>query len=59
MMDAYARAVKLGETDKNPDLPKWKERLTQIYKFVKKSENGLPEYISQITATPMPDPAKF
>lgn len=59
MMDAYARAVKLGETDKNPDLPKWKERLTQIYKFVKKSETGLSEYISQVNTTLMPDPAKF
>ncbi len=59
MLDAYARAVKRGETDKNPDAVAWKQRLTQIYKFTKKTENGLPEYINQVIATPMPDPSKW
>ncbi len=59
MMDAYARAVKLGEADKNPDQPQWKQRLTQVYKFARKSEAGLTEYINQVITTPMPDPGKF
>ncbi len=58
MMDAYARAVKKAETDKNPDAPQWKQRLTTVYKFIKKSEDGLHAYIDQVNTTPMPDPSK-
>jgi hypothetical protein len=59
MMDAYARAVKLSETDKNRDAAQWKQRLTVVYKFAKKTESGLNEYVNQIITTPMPDPGKF
>jgi hypothetical protein len=59
MLDGYARAVKMAEGDKNPDAAQWKQRLAQIYKFVKKTDSGLTEYINQVAATPMPDPAKI
>ena len=59
MMDAYARAVKRGSVDKNPNVEIWKQRLTQVYTFVKKSDKGLSEYIDQTDATPMPDPGKY
>jgi small-conductance mechanosensitive channel len=55
MIDAYARAVKLAETDKNPNAANWKTRLTQIYKFRKQSETGLTEYINNIFNMPMPE----
>ncbi len=58
MMDAYARAVKRAETDKNADAVQWKLRLAQIYKFTRKTEDGLPEYINQVVTTPMRDPGK-
>ena len=58
MLDAYARAVKHAETDKNPDLPQWTQRLTQVYKFAKGSDTGLTEYIDKVNALPMPDPSK-
>lgn len=59
MMDAYARAYKKGEAEKNPNAAQWKDRLTQIYKFTKKTEEGLPEYIKYVITTPLPDPSKF
>ncbi|HQZ96251.1 MAG TPA: hypothetical protein PLP21_08010 [Pyrinomonadaceae bacterium] len=59
MMDAYARAFKKGEAEKNPNAAQWKERLTQVYKFSKKTEEGLPEFIKFAVLSPMPDPAKF
>ena len=58
MLDAYARAVKHAETDKNPDLALWTQRLTQVYKFAKGNETGLTEYIDKVNALPMPDPSK-
>lgn len=59
MMDAYARAVKRGEAEKNPNAPQWRQRLTEVYKFRNKSDDGLAEYIKVADNTPLPDPAKF
>lgn len=59
MMDAYARAYKKGEAEKNPNAGQWKDRLTQIYKFTKKTEEGLPEFITYVLTKPLPDPSKF
>ncbi len=59
MMDAYARAYKKGEAEKNPNAAQWKDRLTQVYKYTKKTEEGLPEFINYVVNTPLPDPSKF
>lgn len=59
MMDAYARTVKMAEAEKNPGLEVWKGRLTQVYKFRKKSDGALPEYITYINTMPLPDPTAF
>ncbi|MFT3744205.1 MAG: hypothetical protein QM785_07915 [Pyrinomonadaceae bacterium] len=59
MLDAYIRAFKKGEVEKNPNAASWKDRLTQVYKFSKKTEEGLPEFIKFVSLSPMPDPAKF
>ena len=59
MMDAYARAYKKGEAEKNPNAAQWKDRLTQVYKFSKKTDSGLPEFITYVLTTPLPDPTKF
>ncbi len=59
MMDAYARAVKHGETEKNPNAPQWRKRLTEVYKFRNKTDDGLAEYIKVADNTPLPDPGKF
>ena len=59
MMDGYARAFTRGEAEKNPNAAQWKDRLTQVYKFSKKTEEGLAEFIKFVVLSPMPDPAKF
>ena len=59
MMDAYARAFKRGEAEKNPSAVQWKQRLAQVYKFRKNTDAGLTEYINYITTTALPAPAKF
>ena len=56
MLDAYARAIKFGEVEKNPNEDVWKKRFTDIYKFRKQSEAGLSEYLEKVPDTPLPDP---
>lgn len=55
MLDAYARTIKFAEPG-NPTRNNWKQRFTQIYTFVNQNENGLEDYINNITSKPMPDP---
>lgn len=57
MIDAYARAVKLAETENNPAKEGWKTRLTEIYKYRKQSDAGLNELLASVLNTPLPDPA--
>ena len=59
MMDAYARAVKRGEAEKNPNAPQWRQRLVEVYKFRNKSDAGLDAYIDVANNSPLPDPSKF
>lgn len=59
MMDAYARAYKLGEAEKNPAVTTWKQRLAQIYQYRKKTDAGLDSYITYIVSTPFADPGSF
>lgn len=56
MLDAYARAIKLGETEKSPNTDAWKKRFTDIYKFRHQNETGMSEYLGKISVTPLPDP---
>jgi transcription initiation factor TFIIIB Brf1 subunit/transcription initiation factor TFIIB len=56
MLDAYARAVKLAETETNPLKDSWKQRLTQIYQFRKGSDAGMNDLLNSILNTPMPEP---
>lgn len=56
MLDAYARAVKLAETETNPSKDSWKQRLTQIYQFRKGSDAGINDLLNSILTTPMPEP---
>jgi hypothetical protein len=56
MIDAYARAVKVAEIDKDSNKDTWNTRLQAVYKFAKQSDAGLAEYVNNIMATPMPDP---
>ncbi len=57
MLDAYARAIKFGEAQKNPSLATWKQRFTDIYKFLKKSDAGMNEYLASQPNTALPDPS--
>ena len=59
MMDAYARTVTRAEAEKNPALAGWNQRLVQIYKFEKKTDVGLKEFIVAANASPLPDPSAF
>jgi hypothetical protein len=57
MMDAYARAIKLGEAEKSASVADWKKRFLEIYKFTHDdSETGSDEYLAKVMATPFPDP---
>ncbi|HRH41873.1 MAG TPA: hypothetical protein PKY82_09535 [Pyrinomonadaceae bacterium] len=59
MMDAYARAIKFGEAENNPQKDEWKKRLTEVYKFRKKTDAGLNEYITLVNTKPLADPMTF
>lgn len=59
LMDAYARAFKLGEAENNPAKDGWKQRLTQIYQYRKKTDAGLDSYITYVINTPLADPSNF
>ena len=59
MLDAYARTCKRAEAVKNANTDHWKARFAQIYKFRKKTDVGLTEFMTMIAASPMPDPAKL
>jgi hypothetical protein len=57
MQDAYARAVKLGETENSPSAAAWKTRYTEIYTFLKGSATGSDTFLANVLNTPMPDPS--
>lgn len=57
MQDAYARAIKLGESENAPKLTEWKNRYAQLYSFIKGSDAGSAEFLANVLMTPMPDPA--
>ncbi len=59
MMDAYARAAKIGEAQKIEAAGTWKTIYTQIYKGIKQSETGMNEYYDKILSQQMPDPSTF
>ena len=59
MLDAYARASKRADTESAANKDALKGRLIQVYKFVKKTDVGLNEYLSYINKTPLPEPDKF
>lgn len=59
MMDAYARASKNGEAEKNPASAGWKTRLKQVYLFMKKPETAFDSYLTYILSTPFKDPSTF
>ncbi len=56
MLDAYARAIKFGEVEKNPNEEAWKQRFSDVYKFRHQNETGKTEYIEKTLNTPLPDP---
>jgi hypothetical protein len=56
MIDSFARAVKISETAKTTNSESLKTRLTEIYKFRKKTDAGLNELLNNILSTPMPMP---
>ena len=56
MLDAYARAVKLGEAENAPGAVNWKKRYMEIYAFLKEgSTTGSDEFLANVLNTPMPD----
>ncbi|CAN5541217.1 hypothetical protein BH10ACI1_BH10ACI1_07310 [soil metagenome] len=59
MMDAYARAAKLGEAQKLPNAANWKTIFSQIYTGLKQSDAGMSEYLDKVLTTPLPDPSTF
>lgn len=59
MMDAYARAYKKADAEKSPAAIDHKNRLTVVYKFMKKTDAGLEEFINYTVGTPFKDPTAF
>lgn len=56
MLDAYARAIKMGEVEKNPSVDGWKKRFTDIYKFRFQNDTGISDYLEKTPNTPLADP---
>lgn len=56
MLDAYARAIKMGEVEKSSSLDVWKKRFTDIYKFRFQNDTGMSDYLEKTPNTPLPDP---
>lgn len=56
MLDAYARAVKVAETDNNSGKEAWKQRYMEIYKYANHSDAGSAEYLNSVMNKPLPDP---
>ncbi len=59
MTDAYARAYKFGEVEKNPNAADWKKRLSEVYLFQKKPEATINAYIDYTVTMPLKDPGAF
>lgn len=57
MMDAYARAAKIGESQKVEAAANWKTIFTQVYKGINQSETGMNEYYDNIFSKPLLDPS--
>ena len=56
MLNSYARLVKIAQAENNPNAAAWKQRYMEVYSFVKKSDAGADEYLTNAASTPMPDP---
>jgi hypothetical protein len=56
MVDGYARAVALAGSDSNKAA--WMDSLTTWYKFLKKSDAGLADYIAKVLSQELPDVPK-
>ncbi|MEO8073720.1 MAG: hypothetical protein ABI686_10835 [Acidobacteriota bacterium] len=59
MLNSYARLVKIAQTENNPNSAAWKQRYLEIYKFVKQSDAGADEYLSDAASKPIPDPSSI
>lgn len=59
MMDAYARALTRTDSKAGPGYNQIKDRLTQVYRFRNKSDDGFAEYVKYVNTIPLPDPSKF
>ncbi len=59
MLDAYARTSSRADAENSPNKVVIKDRLTVVYKFAKKTDVGLAEYIGYINKTQLPDPGKL
>lgn len=59
MLDAYARSSKRADAENAANKDILKNRLAQVYKFVKKTDVGLDQYVNYVNKTPLPDPSKF
>lgn len=57
MLDAYARTVKVAQAENNPNTAAWKQRYTDIYKFINQNDAGADEYLNNIMSKPMPEPS--
>ena len=56
MLNSYAKLVKIAQVENNTNTTAWKQRYMDIYKFVKQSDAGAEEYLSNAATTPIPDP---
>lgn len=57
MLDAYARAIKFGEAEKDPATGDWKKRFMDVYQFANKSDAGAADFLVNQPGKPLPDPA--
>ena len=57
MQDAYARAIKLGETENAPKVPRVETALyAALFVYQRQRRRVANEFLANVLTTPMPDP---
>ncbi|HQU85658.1 MAG TPA: hypothetical protein PKY59_21160 [Pyrinomonadaceae bacterium] len=59
MLDAYARGIKVAEAAKDPVADQWKKRFAEVYQFVKKSDAGAADFLTNQPNQPFPNPSEI
>ncbi len=57
MLDSYAKLVVISQAENNTNAAAYKQRYTDVYKFVKQTDIGAEEYLAKADSIILPDPS--